>query len=558
MDYKVLYRKYRPTDFSSIIGQEYMTTILKNAIASQKISHAYIFSGPRGTGKTSTAKVFAKAINCLHPTPNGPCNECENCLNFQNNADIIELDAASNNGVDEIREIINNIKLAPAYSKYKVYIIDEVHMLSTSAFNALLLTLEEPPKHVVFILATTNIEAVPITILSRCQRFDFHKIPVAKIIERLNYVVKEENIAITSESIEEIAYISDGGMRDALSILDQLSSQTNTITIEDVISHFGSVSKKQISDLYDTIIANNPSKFTEMINNFKSLAIDYKLLIRKLLEKIEEEALKSKSAPDYQGLSYESLKDMAFAIADISNYVNLNIDPYLLISITLLNYFPGNNSKNSNSENNVPQSPEYPQKSPINASDIANNSQSKINKKNKNVNNSQNEGKNSDQSSMLPNIAQLKSIRINNCFVNAQKKYLQEVKQSWSNFMDNLSDKTLLNVLIDCNITAASDKVIILTAPAESTINLINENIYNIDLAYNNYNQTSYHFIGLTNEEWQEAKNSYIKNIKNNVKYTYQEEDQSTQTSEETSSQVDSNIENTAFDIFDKNKIEIE
>ena len=175
MDYKVLYRKYRPDNFSSIVGQDYMVSILKNAIKTEKISHAYIFSGPRGTGKTSTAKVFAKAINCLNPTNEGPCNECDSCLHFKENADIIEIDAASNNGVDEIREIINNIKLAPAYSKYKVYIIDEVHMLSTSAFNALLLTLEEPPKHVVFILATTNIEAVPITILSRCQRFDFHK-----------------------------------------------------------------------------------------------------------------------------------------------------------------------------------------------------------------------------------------------------------------------------------------------------------------------------------------------------------------------------------------------
>ena len=165
MDYKVLYRKYRPNDFSNIIGQDYMISILKNAIQNNKISHAYIFSGPRGTGKTSTAKVFAKAINCEHPTIDGPCNECESCKHFKENADIIEIDAASNNGVDEIREIINNIKLAPAYSKYKVYIIDEVHMLSTSAFNALLLTLEEPPKHVVFILATTNIEAVPITIL---------------------------------------------------------------------------------------------------------------------------------------------------------------------------------------------------------------------------------------------------------------------------------------------------------------------------------------------------------------------------------------------------------
>ena len=294
MDYKVLYRKYRPDNFSNIIGQDYMISILKNAIKNDKISHAYIFSGPRGTGKTSTAKVFAKAINCLNPTSDGPCNECESCKHFKENADIIEIDAASNNGVDEIREIINNIKLAPAYSKYKVYIIDEVHMLSTSAFNALLLTLEEPPKHVVFILATTNIEAVPITILSRCQRFDFHKISIYDIINRLKYVVKNENISIDDDALEEIAYISDGGMRDALSILDQLSSTTEKITINDVIEHFGSVSKKQINDLYHLILQNNVDNFDTMMKKFKELAIDYKVLIKKMLEKIEEEAINAK------------------------------------------------------------------------------------------------------------------------------------------------------------------------------------------------------------------------------------------------------------------------
>ena len=181
MEYQVLYRKYRPHDFDSLVGQEYTKKLLKNSVINNKFAHAYIFTGPRGTGKTSSAKIFAKAINCLHSVDGNPCNKCKNCVNFDSSPDIIELDAASNNGVDDIREIINNVRLAPSSMKIKVYIIDEFHMLSTSAFNALLLTLEEPPKDVVFILATTDIQSVPITVLSRCQRFDFKPISLQDI-----------------------------------------------------------------------------------------------------------------------------------------------------------------------------------------------------------------------------------------------------------------------------------------------------------------------------------------------------------------------------------------
>ena len=222
MNYKVLYRKYRPDNFENIVGLEYVKKILKNSIVNNKIAHAYIFSGPRGTGKTSTAKVFAKSINCLDSKDGEACGKCVNCQNFATNTDIIEIDAASNNGVDQIREITNNIKLAPTMSKYKVYIIDEVHMLSQSAFNALLLTLEDPPAHVIFILATTNIESVPITILSRCQRFDFKKIGFQQIIDRLKYICEQEKIDIDDEALNEIAYISDGGLRDARSYCERL------------------------------------------------------------------------------------------------------------------------------------------------------------------------------------------------------------------------------------------------------------------------------------------------------------------------------------------------
>ena len=251
MDYKVLYRKYRPDDFSKIIGQSYTTNLLINAIKENKIAHAYIFTGPRGTGKTTTARVFAKAINCTDLKDGNPCNKCENCLSFGDNPDIIEIDAASNNGVDEIRELINNVKLSPSNLKYKVYIIDEFHMLSTSAFNALLLTLDDPPSNVVFILATTDIQNVPVTILSRCQRFDFKLITFDDLFKTLKNVSKEEKIKITDDALKEIAYLSNGGLRDALSYLDQISSQSDKIDADDVTNLFGGVSTKRIDELID-------------------------------------------------------------------------------------------------------------------------------------------------------------------------------------------------------------------------------------------------------------------------------------------------------------------
>lgn len=192
MDYQVLYRKYRPKNFDEIIGQNHVTTILKNSIINDKLAHTYIFTGPRGTGKTSSARIFAKTLNCKNLKDGICCDECENCLNFSSSPDIIELDAASNNGVENIREIIDNVNVAPTYNKYKIYIIDEAHMLSTSAWNAFLKTLEEPPESVIFILATTEIKKVPITVLSRCQRFDFKRIDSEEIKMNLVNICKKE------------------------------------------------------------------------------------------------------------------------------------------------------------------------------------------------------------------------------------------------------------------------------------------------------------------------------------------------------------------------------
>ena len=222
MDYKVFYRKYRPRNFDELVGQDCIKDILVNSIKFNKIAHAYIFTGPRGTGKTSTAKIFAKTLNCINNSNGISCDECEMCNTYNESADIIEIDAASNNGVEEIRTLRDSVKIAPYNSKYKVYIIDEVHKLSNSAWNAFLKTLEEPPAHVIFILATTEINKIPETVMSRCQRFDFSKIPTKQMIDHLSKICKLENIDIDDEALIEIEKLSNGCLRDALSYLDKI------------------------------------------------------------------------------------------------------------------------------------------------------------------------------------------------------------------------------------------------------------------------------------------------------------------------------------------------
>ena len=221
--YQALYRKWRPQDFSAVYGQPHVTKTLQNQLCSGRISHAYLFTGSRGTGKTTCAKILSKAVNCLSPVDGNPCNECEICRGIDNGSilDVIEIDAASNNGVDNIRDLREEANFTPANAKYRVYIIDEVHMLSIGAFNALLKTLEEPPSHVIFILATTEIHKLPSTILSRCQRFDFKRIAPEDITSRLLYVAEKENVNLTENAANLIARIADGGMRDALSLLDR-------------------------------------------------------------------------------------------------------------------------------------------------------------------------------------------------------------------------------------------------------------------------------------------------------------------------------------------------
>lgn len=285
--HKALYRVYRPKTFEDVVGQEHIVKTLKNQIKHNNIGHAYLFSGTRGTGKTSTAKIFARAVNCLNPTNEEPCNECEICSDTLNDniMDIVEIDAASNNSVDDIRELRESVKYTPSKAKYKVYIIDEVHMLSQGAFNALLKTLEEPPSYVIFILATTEPHKIPATILSRCQRFDFKRVSSKDIANRMAYICQKENIQAEGKALSLIARNSQGALRDALSILDQCMSFGNEkIEYNDVIELLGTVNIDELFELSQSIIDENTKKSLQILNKFIIWGKDIRNLINDLID----------------------------------------------------------------------------------------------------------------------------------------------------------------------------------------------------------------------------------------------------------------------------------
>lgn len=284
--YRVLYRKWRPAVFTDVSGQEHITSTLQNEVSSGRLNHAYLFTGSRGTGKTTCAKILAKAVNCLNPQNGNPCGKCEICKGIDDGSilDIVEMDAASNRKIDDIRQIIDEVQFKPAKCKYRVYIVDEVHMLTTEAFNALLKTLEEPPEHVIFILATTEVHKLPQTIRSRCQRFDFHRIPPKAIADRVEYVVSQENAEITESAALMLASVADGALRDALSLLDSCLAVSSHIDEEVVRNAAGLVSKTYLFELATAIINKNPTRSLEIIDRLYSESKDMARLCDELVE----------------------------------------------------------------------------------------------------------------------------------------------------------------------------------------------------------------------------------------------------------------------------------
>lgn len=544
MAYTALYRKYRPINFSSIVGQDVIVDILKNSIINNKVSHAYLFTGPRGTGKTSTAKILAHAVNCLNFT-NDICGECSICKSLDlNDNDIVEIDAASNNGVDEIRSLRDNVNLMPAFCKYKIYIIDEVHMLSTGAFNALLKTLEEPPSHVIFILATTEPNKIPLTILSRCQRFDFNKINMNDLVSRLKYIVNEEGRVVSDNILEQIAKISDGGLRDAINLLDQvLSLPDENINIDAVEKLSGKISTQSVYDLFSYIINND----LVSILNFSTYMFDngknYKDLADSMLSFLRDISINTE-VPNYFDKSYSEL------LSKITISFNNLIKMSSIINELLKEL------KNSNNQKMLFEIYVFQMCNILNCVDkveVINTSMN--NKKNVNIKNDKNENINIETKQNLID-SDLKDIRINNVFAGANKEILNSVNSKYYLINDYISNKkyNMVSILLSSGrIVVASDKYLLFSFENKSDVLKFDSIYKQIEQFLKKIYDESYKIVAVSDKEWEEMKNNYINNIKNKISYVFIEEnDVKLEMSENSNA-----LENSALNIFGEDTISV-
>lgn len=559
--YHALYRKYRPKDFDSVVGQDSIIKTLKNSIIHKNFSHAYMFFGPRGTGKTSVSKIFARNINCLNPKNGIACEECDACkVSFSKDCvDIIEIDAASNNGVDEIRDLKNKISLVPSELRYKVYIIDEVHMLSIGAFNALLKTLEEPPEHAIFILATTDPQKVPETIVSRCQCFSFKRISDNAIVDRLRYVCNCENIDIDDNVLEKISILSDGGLRDSLGMLDKLVSYSDRkITIEDFNDINGVVSDEDISKFLDYILTGN---IVEILNFIKYVNDGGKNLIQIVTQLI---VFSRNMVVDY----YISKKDIKYSVDLLQNFLNLInekmfdikksgntkiyiemfllkfVDDYILnTNSTMIKISNDVNNHINKTNNGIVKSKikSDNNSNPIFDKTVGSNSdfnEKKLDNSNVSLNNNDNnytDDKNDDDFASndlvseckITNIDEIMKVRVNNTLAKADKNLLRLEMKNFTLLNDYTFDQEigyLVCAILDAKLRVVSDDCLVLSYDYDSNARQNLNNLEKITDVYNKITNSNKNIAIITDEYWEKVKNEYILNIKNNVKYDVVEE----------------------------------
>ena len=515
MLYQALYRKYRPKTFDDVCGQKVVVQTLKNTINNNKLTHAYLFIGPRGTGKTSIAKIFAKTINCEHTKDGNSCEKCDICnlSNNNENIDIIEMDAASNNGVDEIREIKNHVSLMPTFSKYKVYIIDEVHMLSSGAFNALLKTLEEPPRHVIFILATTEPQKVPLTIMSRCQSFEFKSIPVNLMKEKIKYICEQEKITITDDALEQICIDSNGGLRDGIGLLDQLNSYTNSnIKKEDVLLLNGRVSEEDINLFIDYIYNNEIDKAFNLSDKIDEEGKDFIFVCEDIIKYLKNSLI------DYQinnknelinKIGKDNAIDIIYQITDYINYIRNIKEKKIYFDLLIIKLLDIVNNTNVRIEK--------PKITSISKEKEIKITKDKIEKKEK-VEVKKEEPIKEEKNENYNDYKALMDIRLNNILRIADKESLKEYVEFFNNLesdLDNLDERKIFNLLLDCSIKAGSKDGIIITASNNNILNELYDSFKEIEDLFINKLSKDVKVCFYDEDSWNEKRPIYINKIKN-------------------------------------------